>query len=261
MTYSDKPLPTSQGIVMSLEGMEKTGKTWLALSSLPEPVVYVNCDRDNSRIINRLRKGGRRILTGEQHLFVPQPADDILRQRDQEAMNAVALRALKPWKAFKVDYLEALADPNVRSVVADSGTRAYLMCRLGRFGKLLEVAPVLYSKTNYEFANLLQIAHASGKVVVWINRIGEEFKPAMDNQGRDISNKTGAMKTLGYREFNFEMDAVVRTSITKSGDFKAVIHREGVGSPDALGMDFSGDDLNMANILAALTRTKKEKWQ
>ena len=189
------------------------------------------------------------------------PTDDILRQPDRDVLAQVAARALKPWKAFKTDYLTALQDPKVRCVVADSGTKAYMNCRLGRFGKLLEVAPVLYSKTNFEFANLLQIAHESDKVVVWINRIGDEYARGTDSKGREVSNKTGGSKTLGYKEFNYEMDTIIRTDVNGEGEFSAEIYREGVGRPDVRGLRFEGEELTMPHILSKLTGTKIERWQ
>lgn len=260
MTYSDREIANPAGILLSIEGPEKTGKTWLPLNTLPEPVVYVNCDRSNDRLLRVLKRRGRKILASEPHIFVAMPTDDILRQQDKEVLAAVAARALVPWKAFKHEYLTALKDPNVRSVVADSGTKAYVNCRLGRFGKLLEVAPVLYSKTNFEFANLLQIAHESDKVVVWINRIGDEYSRGTDSKGREVSNKTGGTKTLGYKEFNYEMDAIVRTDVDGDGNFSAEIYREGVGRPDVRGLRFEGEELTMPHILAKLTGTKKERW-
>ncbi len=261
MTYSDKEIPNPQGILISIEGLEKTGKTWLPLATLPGPVAYINCDRDNTRLLRVLQKKGRKLLVGDPHLFVAMPTDDILREKDDEALRRVAGRALAPWKAFKVDYLTALKDPKVRCIVADSGPKAYLMCRLGRFGKLIEIAPILYSKTNFEFANLLQIAHETDKVVIWINRIGEEWADATDKNGRKINVKTGGMKTLGYKEFNYEMDAVVRTDVDIDGNFSAEIYREGVGRPEIRGLKFEGEELTMPHILAKLTGTKVEKWQ
>lgn len=260
MTYSDKEIANPAGILLSIEGPEKTGKTWLALSSLPQPVVYVGCDRDNSRLIRVLQRKGRKILTGDPHLFVAMPTDDILRQKDSDALAAVASRALKPWKAFKTDFLTALEDPNVKSIVADSGTKAYVNCRLGRFGKLLEIAPVLYSKTNMEFENILQIGKASDKIVVWINRIGDEYSRGSDSKGREVSNKTGGLKTLGYKEFNSVVEAVIRTEVDSNGVFSAEIYREGVGRPDVRGLRFEGEELTMPHILAKLTGTKKERW-
>lgn len=260
MTYTDKEMAPPTGLVISIEGEEKTGKTWLALSSLPEPIVYINCDRNNARLVSALRAKGRKILTAGPHLFIPMPTDDILRQSDRDVLGDVARRALVPWKALKTDYLTALKDPKVRSIVVDSGTQAYVMCRLGRFGKLLEVAPVLYSKTNFEFSNLLNIGHDSDKTVVWINRIGEEYSRGADKQGREISRKTGGMKTLGYKEFNFAMDAVIRTEISQDGEFSAAIYREGVGRPGLNGMVFAGDMLSMPKILGKITGTKSARW-
>lgn len=252
-----KAVPNAKGILLSIEGLEKTGKTYLPLATAPEPVAYIGCDRDNSRLLKTLIKKGRDI-SWSQHLYTPMENENILKEKDVEVLRRMAIRALPFWKGFRADYLEALKG-DYRTVVFDSGARAWALLRIVRYGKHTQVNPILYSQTNYEFANLLHLGRASGKVVIIINRIGDEWKDTLDDHGKKVGIKTGKLVTQGFKDMNFEMEAILRTN--NVGDFGATLVDEGVGRRGIRGSVFEGDDLTMPAILAKLTGVPVEKWQ
>lgn len=259
--YTEADLGAPTGIVISAEGLEKSGKTYSALATAPAPILYINCDRDNRRVINRLRAGGRRIFTSGQYLYVP--SADLLHKKgqadDDPVLAANAQQANEVWKPILRDWEEGLNDPKIRTVVVDSASVAYSVLRTKVFGKLTGVAEVLYAKTNFTWRGLLMKSENSGKVVILIHRLTAEYAKKANDQGKMESFKTGKLIAAGYKDTNFEVGAIVRHTATPTG-FTAKVMAEGVGRADIKGLVYTDDEIDYTTIVAKLTRTKREKW-
>ena len=254
--YTEDALSKPTGLLLSAEGLEKSGKTWSVLATAPQPVLYVNCDRDNRRIVNKLRASGRRILLSGQYLFTPDVDQNILREKNDALLGKNAAQALSLWKPIKRDLVDGFSDPAIKTVFFDSGSAAYAMMRIARFGKLIEIPQVLYSKTNYEWRAILMQAQASGKVVIIAHRLAKEFV-----KNNDKSSETGKLTIEGYKGTNFEVDAIVRHERSQAGVYSAKVLAEGVARPDMLNVEYEGDTINYTEIVAKLTRTKVGAWQ
>lgn len=256
--YTEADLGTPPGVVISAEGLEKCGKTWSILHTAPHPLVYVSCDRDNRRAIKAARVAGRTILCSGQYLFVPSPDQiHVAGQKDDDDVLIENGKRMAPlWAAIHRDFMDALKDPKVATVVLDSGTAAYNMVRIKCFGKVNGVGVFKYTKTNAIFGELVAAAQASGKVVIFVHRLGDEWSSG-DAGGQN--KKTGGFVMQGYNQMNFEVDAIVRHRKTTEG-YQAKLLCEGVGRPEISGKLFQGDDLDYCSIVAKLTRTKREKW-
>lgn len=260
-SYNDNPVGNPPGVLLSVEGLDKTGKTWAVLKTAPHPLVYINCDRDNRRAVNILRGEGRKILMSRQYLHTPDPEKDLLRA-DKPEMQQNAQAAYELWKPMRDEYYQALEDPKVKTVFLDSGSEGYRIMRLARFGKLIEIPQVLYSKTNFEWRAMLLNGQQSGKVVIFSHRLEGEFeKKGVGADGKPLpSVATGGLIAGGYKHTNFEVDAILRHSITRTGEFQAKLLAEGVGRPELKGAILTGDEIDYTAIVAKLTRTKREKW-
>lgn len=260
-SYTEADLTAASGVVISAEGMDKSGKTYNILRTAPAPLVYINCDRDNTRVITRLRKEGRRIFMSGQYLFVPSPKQ--LHKPGQAADDPVLVENARQagllWTPIERDFTDALADPKIKTVVLDSGTAAYGILRTKVFGKLTGVAEILYTKTNYMWRELLKKAENSGKVVIFIHRLKQEYIRVKGSDGKFESLQTGKLVADGYKQTNFEVGAIVRHIATPTG-FTAKVVAEGVGRADLKGLIYSDDEIDYTEIVAKLTRTKKERW-
>jgi hypothetical protein len=254
--YSEADLGKPSGVFISAEGLEKCGKTWSILHTAPCPLVFISCDRDNRRAVQSARAAGRKILWSGQYLFVPSPKQlHVAGQKSDDDILIENGKQMAPlWNAIHRDFMDALADPNVKTVLLDSGTAAYNMLRVKTFGKVNGVGVFSYAKTNAIFSELTGMAQASGKVVIMVHRLGDEWAGDGTN-----NKKTGKHVMQGYNQINFEVDAIIRHS--KVGpEFQAKLMMEGVGREDISGKVFKGDDLDYTSIVAKLTRTKVEKW-
>lgn len=260
-SYSTADLGSPKGIVISAEGKEKCGKTWNILHTAPHPLVYISCDRDNRRAVKAARLQGREILWSGQYLFVPSPKMlHVAGQKDDDDVLIENGKRMAPlWNAIHRDYMEALSDPKITTVVLDSGTAAYDMVRVKSFGKVNGVGTFKYTKTNAIFRELIAAAQASEKVVIFIHRLGDEWGKGTDARGNETSTKTGGLVMQGYNQMNFEVDAIIRHWKGENG-FRSKLMCEGVGRDDLSGKVFSGEEMDYRRIVAKLTRTKLEKW-
>lgn len=260
--YTTADLGNPKGVVISVEGKEKCGKTWSVLHTAPTPLVYISCDRDNRRAVRSARLAGREILCSGQYLYEPSPKLLHVAQQapNDEILIENAKNAARLWNPIYRDFMEALADPKVTTVVLDSGTAAYNLVRLKCFGKINGVGVFQYAKTNAIFRELLSKAQTSEKVVILIHRLGPEFGKSVDAAGKEEMKPTGNYEAQGYREINFEVDAVLRHWAGENGR-KVKLMSEGVGRDDISGTVFSAEKLDYRYIVAKLTRTKVEKWQ
>ena len=260
-SYSSADLGSPKGVVISAEGKEKCGKTWNVLHTAPHPLVYISCDRDNRRAVKAARLAGREILWSGQYLFVPSPKMlHVAGQKDDDDVLIENGKRMAPlWNAIHRDYMEALKDPKVVTVVLDSGSAAYDMARIKCFGKVNGVGIFKYTKTNAIFEELLMAAQTSEKVVILIHRLEDEWGKSVDAQGKESNTKTGNSIAAGYRDINYKVDAVVRHFKGENG-FRAKLMCEGVGRNDLSGKVFSGEEMDYRRIVAKLTRTKVEKW-
>lgn len=260
-SYSTADLGSPKGVVISVEGKEKCGKTWSVLHTAPHPLVYISCDRDNRRAVKAARIAGREILWSGQYLYEPSPK--LLhvggQKPDDEVLIENARAAAKLWDPIYRDFMEALKDPKVTTVVLDSGTAAYNLVRLKCFGKINGVGVFQYAKTNAIFRQLFAKAQTSEKVVILIHRLGPEFVKSTDANGKEESRPSGNLEAQGYRDTNYEVDAVVRHWVGENGR-RAKLMSEGVGRGDISGMVFKEAEMDYRRIVAKLTRTKVEKW-
>lgn len=261
-SYNEEDFRSPDGIVISIEGEEKCGKTWRLLETAPHPLVYINCDRVNARAIKNARRKGRRILYSKDYLYVP--SANLLHKAGQKgddpllAENARVAGAL--WNPMMQDWRDALKDSRVKTVVLDSGTSAYAIVRAKSYGKLSGVAQISYAKTNAIWlGDILKSAENSGKAVFIIHRLGPEFAKPKDSDGP--AQPTGRLIAQGFRETNFEVGAVIRCSITHEGKYKAKLTAEGVGRADLRGKFWLDEQIDYTQIVAKLTGTKVEKWQ
>ena len=204
-SWLDETPRVQTNLVVVVDGLEKSGKTYFSLRWPPDPVLYLNLDRRNDYLIRLMReKYHRRILLPKcRHYLTSRSAE--IRLRDPKAINEVKLANRAILQQLEADYSEGLSDPAIKTVVLDQGTTLWELIRLSLFGKLTEVPPILYSRANARFFRFTRLANASGRNVILIHRCKAEWLG-----GGAIGEKTGNLLTAGHKEVNFEVDATVR---------------------------------------------------
>ena len=126
-----------QRLVINLAGPEKTGKTHLALTGRP-PIYVFSLDIGTEGVIEKFSRSGIDVFLYE--VKFERSAATGTEQQQQQIW-------LKQWEEFKAAIWTAYA-MNPGTVIMDTWTEAYELCRLAHFGKLGAMPnqyPVVYS--------------------------------------------------------------------------------------------------------------------
>lgn len=251
--FSDNYIETPRRLIVSSEGMEKTGKTSFALSA-PDPIIYIDIDIGGEGVIGKFQETGKKIYVYS--VLVPKQA----KQDVYEIM----------WADLKTRIEKAYLLSS-GTVVWDTATEAFELCRLARFGRLTQVQPHNYTETNNEWREIVRKAFASRMNTVYIHKRKPVWLNTTDSNGKLKSIKTKDMELSGFAEMGYlaqvnliHMREDTDDAVTFSVYIKECRHRAGVakqtirGLPLARGDDRVGDPLCNFEMLLSLVHGDKE---
>jgi hypothetical protein len=190
-------------LIMSLCGLEKTGKTHLALSA-PGPISYLSLDFGDEGVIEKFVPN-KKIYKAE--FKIPAARG---KGKDREGMKD---QAEEIWEDFKEKYLFSLL--NARTVIVDTETEAWELIRLARFGKVDQVKPIHYGPVNREYKEtMIKAAYEANANVILLQRLKKEW----------LNDKaTGNYEQAGNSGIPFDVQVNARTYIDTDGRFALYI--------------------------------------
>jgi hypothetical protein len=174
---------------------EKVGKTHWALTA-PGPIAVISTDTGTREVVERfIRETGKKILLCQ---LTAATALTEARRGDAGATE---------WQRAKDAIYSVVADKSIRTLVVDTATEIWELCRLSAFGKLTQVKPHHYAVPNGEFRNLLKYCYEARNSLnaVWIHKHKKEYKGNVKN---DDSNWTGKYERSGMADVPFLVDVV-----------------------------------------------------
>ena len=146
-------------LIMALSGLEKTGKTHLALTA-PAPITYLSLDFGTDGVIQPF--AAKKLIRIKEY--------KIVKARKSVERAEAMKQAEEVWEEFKDDYQFAL--DNSRTVVVDTETEVYELIRLARFGKLEQVKPMHYGPLYRELKEvIIKSAYESRANVILLQRL------------------------------------------------------------------------------------------
>lgn len=192
-----------KGVLISDEGLQKTGKTEFGLS-LPDPLYILNLNLGLQGVIEKHVKAGREIYV--KTIQIPFSA-----ALPGQSFTLVSTAATEKWKEAILSLQEAINDPHIRSVFIDTASEMWDLLRIARLGKLAQVLPIQYTVVNAEFRQLLQLLLCCGKNVVLSHKVKPEY---VNDQ------KTNRFERAGFGDMGFDVQIELRSDrdIKKDGD-------------------------------------------
>jgi len=177
-------------LVCSIEGLDKTGKSHLAMSA-PGPIVYVDLDVGTEGVIQKCQQDYL-IYKVEQPKRLGSSSELMDKFKDV-------------WSDVQTQVASALSIGS-GTLVIDTFTEVYDICRLAHFGKMAQVQPHQYSVCYADMREIIRLANASKMNVILLHRMGADFN-------------TGELVFQGWKQVPSEVQAVLRTqrSDTDSG--------------------------------------------
>jgi len=243
-------------MLVNLRGHTGVGKTYTALKTIPGPVIYLNGDRDNSLLLRRLRtKFAREIITTPQYILKFQ--GDVVRGSGVDASANIARPIRTRFKAELAAALESKA----RFIVIDQSYFIWQLIRIAWYGKLTEIAQILYSQANWEMEQIIHQADNTGKVVIWLSLLEEIWEDVIDQtpQGpRKTRRTTGKFTTAGYSKFDGAMGVVGEIRYDLETGQRSIQIIKGL---QGMGKTLEGKDCTIPKLLALATGEAEESWQ
>lgn len=256
-------------LTLSTGGREKTGKTRFMLTA-PGPIYYFNLDRPLEPELLAHAKAHKK------QVWVKDYFTDVAAKLPQSDYAKIWERYLADW-----DY----ACRNARTVIQDTGTAVWELCRLARFGKLSQISPHHYGPVNAEFDKMLRLPRLfDGLNVIISHRYKKEYKGpgakikptagAADGEPKEMW--TGNFERQGYGGTPYEMQVVVehfqsqavfdvetstRLTYTGADQYGIRVVSSGIAGDTLTGTELRGMDCNFQMLgLLAYPESTMEDW-
>ena len=182
--------PAPSRIIASIEGTDKTGKSHLALTA-PRPIMYIALDVGTEGVIHKFQ--------GED-LMVYQVEQPERLGSSQELMG----RYGEIWATVQDKISEALA-MNEGTLIIDTFTEAYDICRLAHFGKMSQVQPHQYGVAYADLREVMRKVHQSKMSCILLHKMGNNFN-------------TGEPEMKGWNDIPHQVQVTLRTDREDTAD-------------------------------------------
>ena len=216
-------------IVCSATAKEKTGKTYFAMTA-PPPIGAISTDTGTEEIAKLFMKKKRIVISHFKSV-------DDLRHEGGDSEKAKG-RALTEWTRMKDAAYAIIDNLKFRTLIFDTGTEAWELCRMARFGKLAQVMPQHYTEVNSEFRALVKAAYERKDLnVFFLHKVKKEYRTG--SGGKDAWN--GKWERSGFGDMPYLVDVNLENyfnSETKEFGVRVVDSR--INMINAVGMELEG---------------------
>jgi len=191
-------------LAVSLDGLEKRGKTHWAIMTSPEPVAVISNDTGTENIVRMAMKKGRKIY-GNGIMDVGFESPDPMVIAASNVDKAEHETWIKSWKKYKDGINRIIDDKTIRTVVKDTETGIYELAQLAVFGKLRSNARKdLWAELNAEYTKVFWDLY-KGRPDINILLIHKNKKQyAANSKGEEVWNKK--YERAGHKDVGFQVD-------------------------------------------------------
>lgn len=181
MGFDDAVGEIRRRLVASVSGLDGTGKTHFCLTA-PDPIVFYNIDIGTEGVVEKFQKGfdgqgAKRVLIRD--VRVPKTASkDVYEIMWAELRQSVEV-------AYRLKH---------GTMIFDTASEAYELCRLAYFGKLTQVMPHHYQIVNNDWREFMRLAFDSSMSTFFIHKV----KPVWVNNARTKDYEIAGMAEIPY---------------------------------------------------------------
>ena len=236
-----------KGILMSIEGQQKCGKTEFGLS-MPGDIFILNLNWGLVGVYEKHVEAGKSLYV--QDIQIP-----YTEKLPGEPFTLLAGAAAEQWKKAILSLREAIKDPSISSIFIDTGSELWDLLRVARLGKLTQVMPIQYAAVNAEFRQLLQLLLTCGKNVVLSHKVKPEY---VNDQ------KTNRFERSGFGDIGFDVQVELRADrdIKKDGvDQFSLTFMDCRANKDLKNVVLTGKDCNFLKVVSMIyPKTTEKDW-
>lgn len=245
---------TRRCVLMEIYGDQDTGKSTLATTA-PGPICYVHF---MEKVDGLLEAAAQRGVVIKQCKI-----GDVLRGTTERVMDIAEEAAARMEAAITGAY------PWARTIIVDTHTEAWQVVQLAKLGgltpdtkdeSLVRKGQLVYAELNARWASLMKEfrinADRSNRTnLIFIGQTSAEYKKIA---GSNRAENTGRTVSAGQKQMPFFMDVRLRTHY-RNGEYSAVCEKPWFN--DAMrGFEFTGEQLNFAEIMSMITGVDANEW-
>lgn len=183
-------------LIISTQAGEKDGKTHFALEFAPGDVAAISFDTGTRDVLEGMRiKHPHKIY----HLLQFKPPKSKVAKGEMTQQDAI-----EEWDRCKAAIRAVCADLRIRSLVIDTASEMWELCRMAILGKLEKIPPLRYVEANNEFRDWIKDIKDEfpGLNLVLIHKVKPEYAASPNGMG----NKTGKFERQGMGDVPFLSD-------------------------------------------------------
>ena len=235
-------------MIVALWGKEKSWKTTMALT-WPRPIVHFDLDVGGFD-----RAAWRMDVTDIASNPYPTPIQ--MEKLLGVKKDGVSIKFPKKifgikevWQKIVINFVAAVNDPKVKTIVIDSATQLWVICHRGRLQELQEIQvskspkmsdnelrerlqPIEYAEPNDRMRTLIYTARSYGKHLILTHYPRDIYASKVTDRGVE-EYKTGDVEPDGFKDTQRLVDLVIWVETDKEGQVEAKITKcglEGLGT-------------------------------
>ena len=223
-------------LLVAVESLEKEGKTHFALTA-PSPIAVFDFDTGMEGVVGKFTKT-KKIYVSD------------YRRLGDAMTNKVENWAIM-WEKFKREYIAALEEPTIQTVVMDTATEVWELLRMARFGKLTQVMPYQYGPVNAEYRELLRKAYSGNKNLILLHKMKDEYVK---------DQRTGNLKRSGFGDTGYMVQVNLRMWRDEDNHFHMFV-KDCRQNPDVAGLDLMDDAATFPMLANCIfPETTEKEW-
>lgn len=190
-SFTETDDTVKQRLIIAIDGETGTGKNKLAFS-FPDPIAFLSFDPNYAKTLQEARKSRKRILRAAYTLPVIKP--------DGRNADAIASVAGDLWDKVAVDFMGAVRDPKVQTIIVDTATELFELIKLAIYGKTVQVMQRDLGHAYATYRQFIREVESSDKNLVLIHKMKDEYK-----QDKSTGNRIRA----GYKDTAYSVTTEV----------------------------------------------------
>lgn len=193
---------TPPRLALSLDALDKCGKSHWALYTTPEPVAIVVTDEGTAHVIRKAQADGRKI-SGVLDLLYP----DAETPGKSEANAAMHGEWVHHWKLFKEGMRAVAADRTIKTLIRDTESEIWQLCQLAHFGRTTQIPQHLRTQCNADYLSTFRMVYGRPDLnIVLVHKVKKEYKP----NAKGENDWTGEYERDGMNKIGFSVDLTLR---------------------------------------------------
>jgi hypothetical protein len=193
-------------LVLSLDGLDKEGKTHYALMTTPTPVRVISNDTGTEIVAQKARAIGRDVKV--MYIDMPDPNPKVTAAKDVNVEDLTQWKG--EWERVQSVFAAIGRDKTVKTLVVDTASKLWNLCLLAHFGKMKKIPQHLRETPNSEFYKMLWDLYKSREDLnmILLHLMKKKYVPST-KPGVD-AEWDGTYERQGWRDIGAFADLTVR---------------------------------------------------